>query len=110
MNTPYSKATSGSKAKGAQLAVGYKGSGQAGSAPLIDSSGKKAKFGGKVFRFADKYQGNIDEYAPIYTPETRSSTGDTYASGPLGIAVWAAGFSALLATGAYAIYSTSALS
>ena len=74
--------------------MGYKGSGQAGSAPLIDASGKKAKFGGKVFRFADKYQGNIDEYAPIYTPETRSSTGDTYAAGPLGLAVWFAGFSA----------------
>ena len=47
-----------------------------------------------MFRFADKYQGNIDEYAPIYTPETRSSTGDTYAAGPLGLAVWFAGFSA----------------
>ena len=105
----YGKAQSGTKAKGAQKAVGYKGSGEAGSVPMVDAQGNKSKFGGKVFRYADKYGGNIDEYAPIFTPETRSSTGDTYAAGPLGLAVWAAGLLSLLAVGGFAIYSTSAL-
>jgi len=105
------RSRSGSTAKGAQRYIGYRGSGQKGSAPnQIDASGKKSKFGGKVFRFADKYGGNIDEYAPIFTPEERSETGDTYAAGPLGLAVWFLGLTSLLGVGGYAIYATSALS
>lgn len=98
-----------SKAKGAQKIIGYKGSGQKGSAPMVDAQGRKARFNGVVYRYADKYGGNIDEFSPIFTPETRSQTGDTYEPGLLGIAVWFAGFASLLAVGAFSIYSTSAL-
>jgi len=111
-DTLEARSRSGSQAKGAQRYIGYRGSGQKGSAPeLMDASGKKSKFGGKVFRFSDKYGGkNIDEYAPIFTPEERSDTGDTYAAGPLGLAVWFLGLSSLLGVGGYAIFATSALS
>merc|ERR1712157_617169 len=105
----YKDAVKGSKAKGAQRAVGYKGSGERGSAPDIDAQGVKAKYGGVVYRFSDKYGGNIDEFSPIFTPETRQMSGDVYEPGLLGLAIWAAGFVGLLAVGGYAIYSTSAL-
>jgi len=100
----------GTKAKGAQKSVGYKGSYEKGSAPLVDAQGVKAKYGGVVYRFGDKYGGNIDEYSPIFLPEDRARTGDVYEPGLLGIAVWLGGFASLLAVGGYAIYSTSALS
>jgi len=105
----YSNVQKGSKAKGAQRIVGYKGSSEKGSAPLVDAQGVKAKYGGVVYRFGDKYGGNIDEFSPIFTPDTRSPTGDTYEPGLLGIAVWFAGFASLLAVGGFSIYSTSAL-
>merc|ERR1711937_942851 len=98
-----------SKARGAQKIIGYKGTGQKGSAPMVDAQGRKARFNGDVYRYADKYGGNIDEFSPIITPETRSETGDTYEPGLLGIGVWFAGFASLLAVGAFSIYSTSAL-
>ena len=104
------RARSGSNAKGAQRYIGYRGSGQKGSAPDVDAQGNKAKFGGVVYRYGDKYKGNIDEFAPIFTPEERSSTGDTYAGGFLGLAIWFVGLSSLLAVGGYSIYATSALS
>eukprot|EP00216_Chloropicon_sp_CCMP2111_P003311 CAMPEP_0198246374 /NCGR_PEP_ID=MMETSP1446-20131203/45939_1 /TAXON_ID=1461542 ORGANISM="Unidentified sp, Strain CCMP2111" /NCGR_SAMPLE_ID=MMETSP1446 /ASSEMBLY_ACC=CAM_ASM_001112 /LENGTH=168 /DNA_ID=CAMNT_0043930695 /DNA_START=549 /DNA_END=1055 /DNA_ORIENTATION=- len=106
----YGNAASGTSARGAQKAVGYKGSGQKGSAPDVDAQGNRQKYGGVVYRYAGKYGGNVDEYSPIWTPETRSSTGDTYTPGTLGITAWALGFGGLLAVGAYAIISTSALS
>merc|ERR1712182_177815 len=105
----YKDARKSTKAKGAQRAVGYKGSGEKGSAPDIDAQGVKAKYGGVVYRFSDKYGGNIDEFSPIFTPETRPMSGDVYEPGLLGLAIWAAGFVGLLAVGGYAIYSTSAL-
>jgi hypothetical protein len=105
----FSNVQKGSNAKGAQAIVGYKGSGQKGSAPMVDAQGSKARYGGVVYRFGDKYGGNIDEFAPIFTPQTRSPTGDTYEPGLLGIAVWFAGFASLLAVGGFSIYSTSAL-
>lgn|ERR1712003_374881 len=98
-----------SKARGAQKIVGYKGSGQAGSAPMVDAQGQKSKYGGKVYIFADKYGGNIDEFSPIFTPETRQQSGDYYEPGLVGIAVWAVGFVSLIAVGLFSIYSTSAL-
>ena len=101
---PYAKAQSGTTAKGGQKAAGYKGSGQAGSAPQQDAQGRPAKYGGRVYALGPE---GVDEYSPIYTPETFQSTGDTYAPGPLGLAVWAVGFAALLLVGAYAIVSTS---
>merc|ERR1711916_209106 len=101
---------SGSKAEGAQKIVGYKGSGQKGSAPTVDAGGGASRFGGVVYRYADKYNGNIDEYSPIFTPEDRLAAGDVYEPGFVGLAVWAAGFVSLLGVGGFAIYSTSALS
>ena len=59
----------GSLAKGAQLAVGYKGSSEGGSAPTTR--------GGKPGRVYKLGKANVDEYSPIFVPETRSSTGDT---------------------------------
>merc|ERR1719230_224490 len=108
-DTLESRARSGSTAKGAQRSIGYRGSGQVGSAPQVDAQGNKAKFGGRVYRFGDKYGANIDEYAPIFSPEERSSTGDTYAGGALGLAVWFIGLVSLLGIGGFSIYSTSAL-
>merc|ERR1712222_12018 len=105
----FSNVQKATNAKGAQAIVGYKGSGQKGSAPMVDAQGRKASYSGVVYRFGDKYGGNIDEFAPIFTPETRSPTGDTYEPGLLGIAVWFAGFASLLAVGGFSIYSTSAL-
>ena len=101
---PYAKAQSGTTAKGGQKAAGYKGSGQQGSAPMQDAQGRPAKYGGRVYNLGPQ---GVDEYSPIYTPETFQTTGDTYAPGPLGLAVWAVGFAALLLVGAYAIVSTS---
>merc|ERR1739848_536356 len=95
--------------KGAQKAVGYSFSGAKGSAPDIDAQGKKARLGGRVYQFADKYGGNIDEYSPIWTPETRQPGSDDYEPGLAGLAVWFIGFAGLLATGGFAIYTTSAL-
>ena len=101
---PYAKAQSGTTAKGGQKAAGYKGSGQQGSAPMQDAQGRPAKYGGRVYNLGPQ---GVDEYSPIYTPETFQTTGSTYAPGPLGLTVWAVGFSALLLVGAYAIVSTS---
>ena len=103
------KVDKSSKAKGAQLSIGYKGSGQKGSAPEVDAQGRKARFGGVAYRYADKYGGNIDEYSPIFLPENRVKEADTYEPGLVGLAVWLAGFVGLLAVGGFAIYSTSAL-
>ena len=93
----------------AQKAVGYKATGARGSAPDIDAQGNKSKLGGRVYQFADKYGGNIDEYSPIWTPETRAPGGDVYEPGLAGLAVWFIGFTGLLLTGGFAIYTTSAL-
>ncbi|QDZ18758.1 chloroplast photosystem II protein PsbR [Chloropicon primus] len=105
----FNKAVSGTKAEGAQKIVGYKGSGQKGSAPQVDAQGRNARFGGVVYRYADKYNGNIDEFSPIFTPETRLKAADVYEPGAVGLAIWFAGFVGLLAVGGFAIYSTSAL-
>merc|ERR1711933_618185 len=98
-----------SKAKSKERAVGYRGSGEKGSAPDVDSQGKRARLGGVVYQFANKYGGNIDEYSPIWTPETRQPGADVYEPGVLGLAIWFAGLVGLLAVGGFAIYSTSAL-
>ena len=100
----------GTKAEGAQKIVGYKGSGQKGSAPTVDAGGGASRFGGVVYRYADKYNGNIDEYFPIFQPENRVKDADVYEPGLIGLAVWFAGFVSLIGVGGFAIYSTSALS
>merc|ERR1712115_687092 len=76
----------GAKAGGSDLApaqksVGYRFTGASGSAPDVDSQGKKARLGGVVYQFANKYGGNIDEYSPIWTPETRQPGADVYEPG-----------------------------
>merc|ERR1739848_672811 len=82
-DTHHDNAKSGSKALGAQKAVGYSFSGAKGSAPDIDSQGKKARLGGRVYQFGD----NIDEYSPIWPPETRQPGSDDYEPGLAGLAV-----------------------
>merc|ERR1719240_300998 len=57
------------------------------------AQGGPAKYGGRVYALGPE---GVDEYSPIYTPETFQTTGNTYAPGPLGLTVWAVGFSALL--------------
>jgi photosystem II protein len=52
---------------------------------------------------------NIDEYAPIYTPDQWKFDGDNYEPGLPGLAAWAATLGAILLGGAFAVYSTSAL-
>ncbi|KAH7332418.1 hypothetical protein KP509_20G086200 [Ceratopteris richardii] len=73
-----------------------------------DASGSKAK-GKGVYQFSKKYGANVDGYSPIYTPEEWSATGDVYAAGPTGLAIWAVTLGALLLGGALLVYNTSAL-
>ena len=78
------------------------GSTIAGSAPTT-RSGKP----GLVYKLGMKNgKGNIDEYAPIYTPEEWKVDGDTYEPGIPGLAAWAATLGAVLLAGAFAIYTT----
>lgn len=51
-------------------------------------------------------KGNIDEYAPIYTPEEWKVDGDNYEPGLPGLAAWAATLGAVLLAGGFAIYTT----
>jgi len=100
-----SVAPKGGKAKGGQAGVGYKGSTIAGSAPTT-RQGKP----GFVYKLGVKNgRGNVDEYSPVYNPDEWKSDGDVYEPGFTGIALWAAGFLALLGTSAFLIYSTSQL-
>ena len=78
------------------------GSTIAGSAPTT-RSGKP----GLVYKLGMKNgKGNIDEYAPIYTPEEWKVDGDQYEPGLPGLAAWAATLGAVLLAGAFAIYTT----
>ena len=78
------------------------GSTVAGSAPTT-RSGKA----GLVYKLGMKNgKGNIDEYAPIYTPEEWKVDGDNYEPGLPGLAAWAATLGAVLLAGAFAIYTT----
>lgn len=98
-------AAKGTPAKGGQAGVGYKGSTIAGSAPTT-RDGKP----GYVYKLGVKNgKANVDEYSPIYSPDEWKSDGDVYEPGFTGIALWAAGFLALLGTSAFLIYSTSQL-
>ncbi|KAF3441123.1 hypothetical protein FNV43_RR15034 [Rhamnella rubrinervis] len=74
----------------------------------LDASGRKSK-GKGVYQFVDKYGANVDGYSPIYSPEEWSESGDVYAGGPTGLAIWAATLAGLLAGGALLVYNTSAL-
>lgn len=76
----------GGKARGGQVGVGYKGSTEPGSAPPT-RDGKP----GYVYKLGLKNGlGNVDEYSPIYTPETWKKDGDVYEPGATGLALWAA--------------------
>jgi len=98
-------APKGGAARGGQAGAGYKGSTQPGSAPPT-RSGKP----GYVYKLGVKNgKGNVDEYSPIYEPKEWKADGDVYELGFTGIALWAAGFLALLGTSAFLIYSTSQL-
>lgn len=98
-------AAKGGKAQGGQAGVGYKGSTVAGSAPPT-RSGKP----GFVYKLGLKNgRGNVDEYSPIYNENDWKADGDVYEPGPAGLALWAAGFLALLGASAFLIFSTSNL-
>ncbi|CAK8534792.1 unnamed protein product [Lathyrus sativus] len=75
----------------------------------LDASGRKQK-GKGVYQFVDKYGANVDGYSPIYEPKEWSATGDVYAGGTTGLAIWAVTLAGLLAGGALLVYNTSALS
>ncbi|KAL5565239.1 hypothetical protein UlMin_028403 [Ulmus minor] len=73
-----------------------------------DASGRKPK-GKGVYQFVDKYGANVDGYSPIYNTDEWSPSGDVYAGGTTGLAIWAVTLAGLLAGGALLVYNTSAL-
>ncbi|GAV78675.1 PsbR domain-containing protein [Cephalotus follicularis] len=75
----------------------------------VDASGRKPK-GKGVYQFVDKYGANVDGYSPIYDTDDWAPTGDVYAGGVTGLAIWAVTLVGLLAGGALLVYNTSALS
>ncbi|OMP09858.1 Photosystem II PsbR [Corchorus olitorius] len=74
----------------------------------LDASGRKGK-GKGVYQFVDKYGANVDGYSPIYDTKEWSPTGDVYAGGVTGLAIWAVTLAGILAGGALLVYNTSAL-
>lgn len=74
----------------------------------MDAAGSKAK-GKGVYQFTKKYGANVDGYSPIYAPEEWSPTGDVYAAGTNGLALWALTLGAVLLGGILLVYNTSAL-
>ncbi|XP_010537770.1 PREDICTED: photosystem II 10 kDa polypeptide, chloroplastic [Tarenaya hassleriana] len=74
----------------------------------LDASGRKGK-GKGVYQFVDKYGANVDGYSPIYDEKDWSPTGDVYAGGATGLAIWAVTLAGILAGGALLVYNTSAL-
>ncbi|KAI5674597.1 hypothetical protein M9H77_14961 [Catharanthus roseus] len=74
----------------------------------LDASGRKPK-GKGVYQFVDKYGANVDGYSPIYDEKDWSPTGDVYAGGTTGLAIWAVTLVGILAGGALLVYNTSAL-
>eukprot|EP00352_Strombidinopsis_acuminata_P002664 CAMPEP_0176378878 /NCGR_PEP_ID=MMETSP0126-20121128/29939_1 /TAXON_ID=141414 ORGANISM="Strombidinopsis acuminatum, Strain SPMC142" /NCGR_SAMPLE_ID=MMETSP0126 /ASSEMBLY_ACC=CAM_ASM_000229 /LENGTH=139 /DNA_ID=CAMNT_0017741377 /DNA_START=43 /DNA_END=462 /DNA_ORIENTATION=+ len=99
----------GTKARGGQAGVGYKGSTEGGSAPSV-YKGKGNKNNGKpgyVYKLGLRNgKANVDEYSPIYLPSEFKTDGDKY-EGDLKLA--AAAVAGVVGTGALAILLTSAL-
>merc|ERR1719356_595274 len=75
----------------------------------VDPQGRQGK-GFGVYRFANKYGGNIDRYSPIYRPDDWSDTGDTFSLGTKGLIAWAGLVVVLLGVGGTLIVQTSQLS
>ncbi|CAL1386181.1 unnamed protein product [Linum trigynum] len=75
----------------------------------VDASGRKPT-GKGVYQFVDKYGANVDGYSPIYNKDEWAPTGDVYAGGLTGLAIWAVTLLGILAGGALLVYNTSALS
>merc|ERR1712224_512372 len=74
----------------------------------VDSQGRKGK-GYGVYRYANKYGGNIDGYSPIYSPDEWSDSGNTFSLGTKGLLAWAGLLIILLGVGINLIVSTSQL-
>lgn len=92
----------GTKSKGGQAGVGYKGSTEAGSAPK-----RRDGKAGYVYSLGVRNgKANVDEYSPIYLPEEFKTDGDKYEGNLL---YWAATLAGIIGSGALAIYLTSAL-
>mmetsp|Transcript_27607 Transcript_27607/g.67923 ORF Transcript_27607/g.67923 Transcript_27607/m.67923 type:complete len:138 (-) Transcript_27607:281-694(-) len=93
---------SGTKSQGGQAGVGYKGSTQAGSAPKT-RGGKN----GYVYKLGLRNgKANVDEYSPIWDPNSFKTDGDKY-EGDLRLA--AVALVGVVGTGALAILFTSSL-
>ncbi|CAN6553876.1 unnamed protein product [Malus baccata var. baccata] len=75
----------------------------------VDASGRKPT-GKGVYQFVDKYGANVDGYSPIYNKDEWAPSGDVYAGGLTGLAIWAVTLFGILAGGALLVYNTSALS
>ncbi|XP_065861707.1 photosystem II 10 kDa polypeptide, chloroplastic [Euphorbia lathyris] len=75
----------------------------------VDASGRKPR-GKGVYQYVDKYGANVDGYSPIYNADEWAPTGDVYAGGITGLAIWAVTLVGILAGGALLVYNTSALS
>ncbi|KAM7251058.1 hypothetical protein ACFE04_022941 [Oxalis oulophora] len=75
----------------------------------VDASGRKPT-GKGVYQYVDKYGANVDGYSPIYNEEEWAPSGDVYAGGVTGLAIWAVTLLGILAGGALLVYNTSALS
>merc|ERR1711904_96499 len=74
----------------------------------VDSQGRKGK-GYGVYRYANKYGGNIDGYSPIYSPDEWSDSGNTFSLGTKGLLAWAGLVTVLLGVGINLVISTSQL-
>merc|ERR1712048_326719 len=74
----------------------------------VDPQGRQGK-GFGVYRFANKYGGNIDRYSPIYRPDDWSETGDTFSLGAKGLIAWAGLVVVVLGVGGALIVQTSQL-
>ncbi|CAN1140558.1 Photosystem II 10 kDa polypeptide, chloroplastic [Linum perenne] len=75
----------------------------------VDANGRKPT-GKGVYQYVDKYGANVDGYSPIYNADEWAPTGDVYAGGVTGLAIWAVTLVGILAGGALLVYNTSALS
>jgi len=74
----------------------------------VDAGGR-VPTGKGVYQFTKKYGANVDGYSPIYARDEWSKSGDVYAGGVPGLAIWATLLGGLLLAGAFLVYSTSAL-
>jgi photosystem II protein len=74
----------------------------------VDATGKTPK-GKGVYQFVKKYGANVNGNNPIYAPDEWLETGDSYAGGVPGLAIWAMLLGSLFLGSAFLVYNTNAL-